>query len=79
MQTAPDAHAHARAPDDTARHPHSVLYDPHGLIEAELPLDRTPYEALVTAWLAWKKLDLMGELTRAVQIRSARRGLRVSG
>ncbi|MEE1811816.1 DUF6415 family natural product biosynthesis protein [Streptomyces sp. BE133] len=33
---------------------HTVLYDPHGLIEAELPLDRAPYEALVTAVLAWK-------------------------
>ncbi|WP_406500233.1 DUF6415 family natural product biosynthesis protein [Streptomyces sp. NBC_00846] len=33
---------------------HVVLYDPHGLIEAELPLDRAPYEALVTAVLAWK-------------------------
>ncbi|MFE5095926.1 restriction endonuclease [Streptomyces sp. NPDC056638] len=33
---------------------HAVLYDPHGLIEAELPLDRAPYEALVTAVLAWK-------------------------
>lgn len=34
--------------------PQTVLYDPHGLIEAELPLDRAPYEALVTAVLAWK-------------------------
>ncbi|MFB6991416.1 restriction endonuclease [Streptomyces sp. NPDC056178] len=33
---------------------YTVLYDPHGLIEAELPLDRAPYEALVTAVLAWK-------------------------
>ncbi|MFE2473470.1 DUF6415 family natural product biosynthesis protein [Streptomyces mirabilis] len=33
---------------------HTVLHDPHGLIEAELPLDRAPYEALVTAVLAWK-------------------------
>ncbi|MCX5345777.1 DUF6415 family natural product biosynthesis protein [Streptomyces atratus] len=33
---------------------HVVLYDPHGLIEAELPLNRAPYEALVTAVLAWK-------------------------
>jgi hypothetical protein len=37
---------------------HTVLYDPHGLIEAELPLDRAPYEALVTAVLAWKNPDL---------------------
>lgn len=33
---------------------HTVLYDPHGLMEAELPLDRAPYEALGTAVLAWK-------------------------
>jgi hypothetical protein len=33
----------------------TVLYDPHGLIEAGLPLDRAPYEALVTAVLAWKE------------------------
>lgn len=33
---------------------HTVLHDPHGLIEAELPLDRAPYEALVTAVLVWK-------------------------
>ena len=31
----------------------TVLYDPHGLVEAQLPLDRAPYEALVTAVLAW--------------------------
>ncbi|WP_329529706.1 DUF6415 family natural product biosynthesis protein (plasmid) [Streptomyces sp. NBC_01450] len=37
---------------------HVVLYDPQGLIEAELPLDRAPYEALVTAVLAWKNPDL---------------------
>lgn len=37
---------------------HAVLYDPHGLIEAELPLDRAPYEALVTAVLAWKDSHL---------------------
>lgn len=32
---------------------HTVLYDPEGLIEAELPLDREPYECLVKAVLAW--------------------------
>lgn len=37
---------------------HTVLYDPHGLIEAERPLDRAPYEALVTAVLAWTNPDL---------------------
>jgi hypothetical protein len=37
---------------------HTVLYDPRGLIEAELPLDRAPHEALVTAVLAWNKPDL---------------------
>ncbi|WP_331757695.1 DUF6415 family natural product biosynthesis protein (plasmid) [Streptomyces sp. NBC_01650] len=35
-----------------------MLHDPLGLIEAELPLDRVPYEALVTAVLAWKDPDL---------------------
>ncbi|MFJ2574756.1 DUF6415 family natural product biosynthesis protein [Streptomyces halstedii] len=35
-----------------------VLHDPLGLIETELPLDRVPYEALVTAVLAWKDPDL---------------------
>ncbi|MEV7906601.1 restriction endonuclease [Streptomyces anulatus] len=33
-------------------------HDPHGLIEAELPLDRAPHEALVTAVLAWSDPDL---------------------
>ncbi|MYZ38060.1 MULTISPECIES: restriction endonuclease [unclassified Streptomyces] len=37
---------------------HAVLYDPRGLIEAELPLDRAPHEALVIAALAWKTPDL---------------------
>ncbi|MEW1724738.1 restriction endonuclease [Streptomyces sp. NPDC093109] len=37
---------------------YAVLYDPDGLIEAELPLDRAPHEALVTAVLAWKNPDL---------------------
>ncbi|MEU1457187.1 DUF6415 family natural product biosynthesis protein [Streptomyces avermitilis] len=37
---------------------HTVLYDPRGLIEAELPLDRAPHEALVTAVLAWQNPDL---------------------
>lgn len=37
---------------------HTMLYDPRGLIEAELPLDRAPHEALVTAVLAWKNPDL---------------------
>ncbi|MFI6125236.1 restriction endonuclease [Streptomyces sp. NPDC051064] len=32
---------------------YTVLHDPHGLIEAQLPLDRAPYEVLVTAVLAW--------------------------
>lgn len=36
----------------------TVLYDPHGLIEAGLPPDRAPYEALVTAVLAWKEPHL---------------------
>ncbi|MFD3613096.1 restriction endonuclease [Streptomyces atroolivaceus] len=35
-----------------------MLHDPLGLIEAELPLDRAPHEALVTAVLAWQDPDL---------------------
>ncbi|MBV1957452.1 MULTISPECIES: hypothetical protein [Streptomyces] len=31
-----------------------VLHDPKGLIEAGLPLDRAPYEELVTVVVAWK-------------------------
>ncbi|MFJ4859126.1 DUF6415 family natural product biosynthesis protein [Streptomyces sp. NPDC088730] len=38
---------------------HTVLYDPDGLIEAELPLDREPYECLVTAVLAWTGQDTL--------------------
>uniref|UniRef100_UPI002F9185A2 DUF6415 family natural product biosynthesis protein n=1 Tax=Streptomyces sp. NBC_01562 TaxID=2975879 RepID=UPI002F9185A2 len=37
---------------------HTVLHDPHGLFDAELPLDRAPYEALVTAVLAWQNPNL---------------------
>ena len=36
----------------------TVPYDPAGLIEAGLPFDRAPYEALVTAVLAWTTPDL---------------------
>ncbi|TXS80555.1 DUF6415 family natural product biosynthesis protein [Streptomyces sp. sk2.1] len=35
-----------------------VLHDSDGPLEAEIPLDRAPYEALVTAVLAWKDPDL---------------------
>ncbi|MGW0772002.1 DUF6415 family natural product biosynthesis protein [Streptomyces sp. NPDC002676] len=38
---------------------HTVLYDPTGLIEAELPLDREPYECLVKAVLAWTGKDTL--------------------
>ncbi|MEF9915358.1 DUF6415 family natural product biosynthesis protein [Streptomyces sp. P5-A9] len=38
---------------------HTVLYDPDGLIEAELPLDREPYECLVKAVLAWTGEDTL--------------------
>ncbi|MFF9352733.1 DUF6415 family natural product biosynthesis protein [Streptomyces sp. NPDC014734] len=37
---------------------HAVLHDPQGLMDDELPLDRAPHEALVTAVLAWKAPDL---------------------
>jgi hypothetical protein len=36
-----------------------VLYDPDGLIEAGRPLDREPYECLVTAVLAWTDQDTL--------------------
>ncbi|MGI5360010.1 restriction endonuclease [Streptomyces sp. CA-252508] len=32
----------------------TVLYDPDGHIEAELPLDRTTHQCLIKAVLAWK-------------------------
>ncbi|MGW0916625.1 restriction endonuclease [Streptomyces sp. NPDC002784] len=32
---------------------HTVLYDPDGRIEAQLPLDRTTHQSLVKAVLAW--------------------------
>ncbi|MFF9352339.1 DUF6415 family natural product biosynthesis protein [Streptomyces sp. NPDC014734] len=38
---------------------HTVLYDPDGLIEAELPLDREPYGCLVKAVLAWTGQDTL--------------------
>ncbi|MFD5097409.1 DUF6415 family natural product biosynthesis protein [Streptomyces albidochromogenes] len=38
---------------------HTVLYDPDGLIETELPLDREPYESLVKAVLAWTGEDTL--------------------
>lgn len=34
---------------------HHVLYDPEGLIDAELPLDREPHMSLVNAVLALKR------------------------
>ncbi|RZD89282.1 DUF6415 family natural product biosynthesis protein [Streptomyces albidoflavus] len=37
---------------------HAVLHDPTGLMDTELPLDRAPHEALVTAVLAWNDPDL---------------------
>ncbi|MFC8394580.1 DUF6415 family natural product biosynthesis protein [Streptomyces sp. NPDC057238] len=36
----------------------TVLHAPHGLVDTELPLGRAPYEALVTAVLAWQDPDL---------------------
>ncbi|MFI6730740.1 DUF6415 family natural product biosynthesis protein [Streptomyces atratus] len=38
---------------------HTVLYDPDGLIEAELPFDREPYESLIKAVLAWTGPDTL--------------------
>jgi hypothetical protein len=39
---------------NTGTNTHTVLYDPEGLIEAELPLDREPHMCLVKAVLAWQ-------------------------
>ncbi|MFE2943833.1 DUF6415 family natural product biosynthesis protein [Streptomyces sp. NPDC059255] len=38
---------------------YTVLYDPDGLIEAELLLDREPYECLAKAVLAWTGEDTL--------------------
>ena len=40
---------------------HTVLYNPDGLLGAELPLDREPYESLVKAVLAWTGPDTLTE------------------
>lgn len=40
---------------------HTILWDPDGLIEAELPTDRLPYEYLVKAVLAWTVPDALSE------------------
>lgn len=37
---------------------HTAPHAPHGLADADLPLERAPYEALVTAVLEWKNPDL---------------------
>lgn len=37
---------------------YTVLHDSHDLLDAELPLDRASYEALVTAVLAWQDPSL---------------------
>ncbi len=33
---------------------YTVLHDPHGLVDAQLPLNRAPHEMLVTIVLAWQ-------------------------
>jgi hypothetical protein len=40
---------------------HTILWDPDGLIEAELPLDRVLYECLVKAVLAWTGPGMLPE------------------
>ncbi|MFJ8869441.1 restriction endonuclease [Streptomyces sp. NPDC102473] len=37
---------------------HAALQDPHSPTAAEPPPDRAPYEALITAVLAWRKPNL---------------------
>ncbi len=50
-------------PPDQAAEPdpstYTVLHDPEGLIEEQLPLDRHPYESLVKAVLAWITQDTL--------------------
>ncbi|CAG6397611.1 hypothetical protein SCOCK_580037 [Actinacidiphila cocklensis] len=40
---------------------HTILWDPDGLIEAELPPDRVRYECLGKAVLAWTGPDTLPE------------------
>ncbi|MFF9569986.1 DUF6415 family natural product biosynthesis protein [Streptomyces sp. NPDC014685] len=49
------------APPATPPNTHTVLYDPDGLIEADLPLDREPYELLVKTVLAWTGTETLTE------------------
>ncbi|WP_374701895.1 DUF6415 family natural product biosynthesis protein [Streptomyces sp. CB02959] len=46
---------------------HTLLHDPKGRIEAELPLDRGPHEGLVEAVLAWNG-DVSPQATDCEQI-----------
>ncbi|MBV7652706.1 restriction endonuclease [Streptomyces albidoflavus] len=50
-------------PPDQAAEPapstYTVLHDPEGLIEEQLPLDRHPYESLVKAVLTWTTQDTL--------------------
>ncbi|MFH8558888.1 restriction endonuclease [Streptomyces celluloflavus] len=43
---------------------HTVLYDPEGLIDAELPLDREPHMSLVKAVLALTNPESSGDALR---------------
>lgn len=59
---------------------HTVLYDPDGLIEAELPLDREPYESHVKAVLAWTGEDTLAtrdyeQITLRPELAQGRRGV----
>ncbi|MFJ2900646.1 DUF6415 family natural product biosynthesis protein [Streptomyces sp. NPDC087218] len=49
------------APPATPPNTHTVLYDPDALIEANLPLDREPYELLVKTVLAWTGTETLTE------------------
>ncbi|MFF8919099.1 DUF6415 family natural product biosynthesis protein [Streptomyces sp. NPDC015032] len=53
------SHPRETAPVARPASTHTVLYDPDGLIEAGLPLDREPYECLVKAVLAWTGKDTL--------------------
>jgi len=53
-------------------------YDPAGLIEAGLPFDRAPYQALVTAVLAWATPDLARRDYEQIALQLTGHGLAVA-
>ncbi|MFE1090142.1 restriction endonuclease [Streptomyces albidoflavus] len=52
-------HGPPRQAPEPASSTYTVLHDPEGLIQEQLPLDRHPYECLVKAVLAWTTQDTL--------------------